>query len=344
MTGSSRDWLFVDSPRRALAFWIGVSLAAIIALFLGSPAVWRAYAWLPDHAATSGRLQLTKQLATTWRYHSPDVLLLGGSQMRELFPADDFISTELSISCGRPIRVLNAASSSQTLATAWSFAEHFDRLPSVVIVAPALWRADRDSDAGGLGRAQFLLPDAISMPAEYDVVSEAPLARWQNRIGILASDALVALRSQWGDARSQDEFQSAQHGYSNPGLSSELKVIEARFQRDLVRRLDPRVFDKNLEAYFAFASYLRGRNGEVDFVLTPSAPEATQLESELDDQYSAAARRFAELGGVLDLRKSEELESADFYDAVHLLSSGRRKMWPQLEAFLISTLSNCDLR
>jgi hypothetical protein len=337
------QWLGVTDTTRASGFLIALGLVAAIAVLLCVAPVWRLYALVPASSLLSDRLRISHALATHWREEAPDVLLLGGSQVREIVPDDAFVSARLSAVCGRSIRFFNAASSAQLLETSWSIADHFaQRPPALLVIGTNFWRETRDpADAGELGRSLFPLPAPRTMGDAAGALRLSPVARSKTRLGILAADGLTALGL--GSAYSAptgDAFQAPQHQYRNSGWTAERKVIDARFQILAAREIPAAVFDGNVAAYRAFAAARAAEGSRTTFLLTPYSPEADPILHEWEPRISAAVDSLERAGTVLDLRASDLL-SEDLYDTVHLVSSGRHKLWPRVEAALAARLPGC---
>jgi hypothetical protein len=336
-------WLGVDRPVRAAAFLIAALVVAALALAVAAGPTWRLYAYLPPSALRSDRLRITHDLATRWQRETPDVVLLGGSQVREIVPDQEFMARELSVACGRPVRVLNAASSAQLLESSWSIADRFaEREPQpLFVIGPNLWRVtDVPNGAAKLGRALFLLPRAPSLQrAGVEVPLSLP-ERGQVRAGIAVMDLLTAAGFGGHSPSAGDPFQASQHQYRAPAWSAERKLIDARFQVLESADLPASTVSANVAAYSEFARTLRSRGGSVAFLLTPYAPEARRPLAAWEGELAPAVRSLADIAAVLDLR-AMPLESADFYDTVHLMRDGRSKLWPTMQRFLVTHLSGC---
>jgi hypothetical protein len=61
----------------------------------------------------------------------------------------------------------------------------------------------------------------------------------------------------------------------------------------------------------------------------------------VDERLGAARARLARTADVLDLRAAAPLVDDDFFDSVHLVSSGREKLWPLLRSSLAGHLRGC---
>ena len=338
-------WLGIDSPKRARAFLVATVVVFMTAVALGYAPLWRVYAWMPIERASSSRLHVTRELATTWRSTSPDILILGGSQARELFPEDSLVSSELSTECGRPIRVFNAATSSQLLETSWALVDHFRGMtPPLIVVTPNVLRARHGgNNPERSARSLLLLPTPSTMPRSADTLQLSSLVRWRANIGISFIDALAATGLRQPQSPPYiDAFDGTQHGYRAPGWDEGRKAIESKLQIMLLRELPQSTVTRNIEDFLTLSSTINEGRAQTIFLLSPYSPEANSYLREAEHFLDQARLSFGSAGTVLDLSHEEKLTSADFYDNVHLLSSGRRKLWPQLRQRLLARLEGCS--
>jgi len=337
-------WLGVENATRAAGCLIAAAIVAAVAVCICAAPIWRLYAWLPAESLRSDRLRITHALATRWLHDVPDIILVGGSQVREIVPDDEFASAQLSAACGRPVRFLNAASSAQLMETSWAIVDHFAaRPPALVVIGTNLWRVTDDATSRGeLARSLFLLPRAHTMPADARALPMSLMAREKARLGIASADVLTALG--FGSDRAfvrADAFQARQHQYLGPGWTPERKTIDIRFQILESREVPDSALQANVESYREFAASLAARGSRTSFLVTPYSPEAGEPLREWESRLSAALESLSRAGAVLDLRNAPDLVTADFFDTVHLVSSGRRKLWPTIKADLLSQLPGC---
>ncbi len=329
---------------RARAFIAGMLPAVLFAALLAWGPVWRAYSLLPPQSLRSDRLRITHDIAGVWRDAVPDVLILGGSQVREAMPDASLLSGDLTTACRRPIRVFVAASSSQLLETSWAIADRFEtRAPALVMIGPNLLRDVSDrAFVERLGRSRFLIPEAASMPRAAAWRPQTAVESLQGHLGIVFADLVTVAGLRENSSRaSPDAFDSNQHNYQLPVLDRHRKLIDARYAELIAYRLSDRALGTNLDAYSAFAGQIRARKGRAVFLLTPTSPESRDVYDRVDRRFGGAAVTLARAGDVLDLRAAVPLEAGDFYDTVHLVRSGRQKLWPALRAALAQRLPGC---
>ncbi len=337
--------LAIDSPRRAAAFLVAFALNGILVLALVLGPVWRLYAWIPDSALRTDRLRITHQLASRWARTTPDLLLLGGSQLREALPADNFLAEQLTAACHRDVQVLNAASSSQLIETSRDIGDWFvDESPGLVILSVNLWRAaDESTSAQTRARALFSLPHSERVLAEPDdgALGFADLAR--ARLGVTFMDAANALGIGVSDARPDEgPFLGAQHQYRMVAADPQRQMFEAHYQSLMADRLSDARWTAELEQYRALALHLMSRGSRVAYFIAPESPRIRPLLARHEDAVTAALRSLpgASPTTLLDLRHAAETSESDFADITHLLESGRHAIWPRVLDWLAS-LQGC---
>ncbi len=337
-------WLWVDSRTRAIAFLIAATLMVGVVVCIGFASVWRLYGWLPEGALNSDRLRLSHAIATTWLDEAPDIVLVGGSQVREILPADEFVSAELSASCGRPVRVLNAATSGQLLQTSWAVIDHFAQRsrPVVVVNANFLRMSENVENPSRLGRSMVLLPTPADPPPELGTLQMSPMDQINLRLGIVFSDAVHAAGLRQVHERvAVDPFDARQHAYRAPGWTTGRKAMDAHFQLTLAEESADAI-TANMRSYQALAEELQRRGLRIGFLVTPEAPEYVMVWQQTREQLASAVETLARQSEMLDLHDAA-LDSGDFFDTVHLLSSGRRKIWPRMKSYLLAQLPDCPL-
>jgi hypothetical protein len=181
------------------------------------------------------------------------------------------------------------------------------------------------------------------MPPNVAVLPLSLVGRWKTRLGILFMDAATAAGYGPESTKSPiDAFDAAQHGYRSPGWTSELKLMDARYRIAFAHEISDANFQENVADYLTFAMSRSNLGSRTGFLISPYAPEGAPLLNDLEPKVAGAVRTFASVGAVLDLRSSPDLVSEDFYDSVHLLSSGRRKLWIAIRSYLLANLNGCS--
>lgn len=336
-------WLGVTNRTSALAFLGAVVLCALLLAAFSVAPVWRAYGWLPQTALRSDRVRLVNALATRWSARSPDVLFIGGSQIREAMPGEDFIAADLSAACGGPITVFNAASSAQLPESSWAIIEQLrDGIPPLVVIGVNLWRDATDPlDAPRLARALLPLPQPAGQYADEVTLRLSRSQRLKNDLGIVFSDALATLRAP-APGPASDSFDGPQHLYHGDSWPAEHKAIDGHYQALVAHQTPAAVLRRNAASYAALARMIAARGGRTAFLLTPESPEFAAQFRPLGPRVTAALDELANVGVLLDLRATGQLAGADFHDSVHLRADGRRRLWPELRRAILAHLPGCE--
>lgn len=336
-------WLGVDDLGRARAFLLaGLLVTLLLAAFAFAP-VWRLYGWLPEDRLHSDRLRVTHSLSTRWRAQAPEILFIGGSQIRELLPDDEFMSGRFSQRCGRTVTVFNATSSAQLPESSWSLIETFGAQgPALVVTGVNLWRsAASRAQAARLSRALLPLPRPSDAVGADDALPLRASQRLAGRMGVVFADALAVVRSQPADA-SRDSFDGAHNQYRGAGWSTTEKIIDGQYQLRMALAAPARTLRANVAIYRHLAEFVHARGGDTLFLLPPHSPELQRSLDELEPEFSESARHLDYAGGLLDLRAAGALTSNQFFDSVHLRADGRRQFWPILEQALAERLADCQ--
>jgi hypothetical protein len=336
-----RRWLSIDTRARAISFLCACALACLVTLLASGGATWRLYALLPESVLNSDRLRVTRALAVSWQSAPPDVLMLGGSQLRELVPDDSFVGAALSADCGRLIRVFNAATSSQPLESSWALADLLRRPGQLVIINLNIWRVVEPGKMKRFPRTLLPLPNAASMPAGVEQSPMAEYARRQHRLGILFEDAVTAMGLRGERLEHLGPFTSAQHVYRDLLQPAELKLTDARFQAERLRPIAATGIERNATGFDELARHLQAHGTRVAFLLAPVSPEVRQSLDAFREPVDRATAMLRETATMLDLRYAPGLSSVDFGDTLHLTTRGRQLMWPELRAFLRAQLADC---
>jgi hypothetical protein len=336
-------WLGVDGFTRALALLLALGLLIVATVILAVAPVWRVYGVVPDSRLSSDRLRVTHSLATHWQYELPDVMFVGGSQIREALPTEAFMQAELSRACGWPVAVFNATSSAQPAEASWALIELLgEHAPPLVVSGVNLWRDDRNS-AGARRLARALLP--LGAPKQLDVSMGAlnlgAPERLRNRMGILFGDALQALRHR-ATVTGGNPFQGRHNQYAAPPLSDEERIIESRYTLLVSSQTADAIVDRNVATYGHLGEFVRARGGRLLYLLPPSSPGSAAILAPLEPRTRHALAPLVAADEVLDLSVAIRLEDADFYDGVHMLATGRAGFWPVLEQALRARMPRCQ--
>jgi hypothetical protein len=337
-----RGWLRIDTRSRAITFLCACSLAGLIVLLASGGQTWRLYGMLPERALNSDRLRIVHEIAARWEAAPPDILMLGGSQLRELMPEDEYIATALSSQCGRSISVFNAATSSQPLESSWAMADLMRRPGQLVVINLSIWRVLKGQKIERLARTLLPIPNSRNMPAGVEQVQMPWEQARRSRLGILFADAVTSTGLRGARIERAGPFASYQHSYRDVPQPAELKSIEARFQAARLRPIADREVERNVRGFIALAQHLRADKGDVVFLLTPASAEVVDEFIEFRELETRASMLLREAAPLLDLSDGSSLASTDFADTLHLTTHGRTQLWPALNAYLLSHLPDCS--
>jgi len=315
----------------------------LLTLLASGTETWRLYGHLGDKALRSDRIRVLHDIAAVWRQAPPDVLMLGGSQLRELMPEDEFIGASLSVDCGRPIRVFNAATSSQPLESGWAIAEMLRRPGQLVIVNLNIWRVVGEQKLERFPRNLLPLPSPDTMPSGIEQVSLSAFAQRGNRLGILFSDAVAAIGLRGEQLERLGPFMSTRHSYRGPPRPAYLKMLDARFQAERLRPVAEHGIERSASGFVTLARQLSSEHRAVAFLLTPSSQEVRQNLEPFRAPANRAIAMLSDAAPLLDLRDAP-LAEEDFADTAHLTDQGRLQLWPELRSFLRSRMPDCAAR
>jgi hypothetical protein len=350
MSGSV--WLWIDRPRRAMAFLLALAIMIILLLALNRMFGWR---WLlvelqlPQGAPE--RVVAAKQIAAHTDPALPTVLLLGGSTMREIAPDSDVIANALSVNCGRPVRVIKAGTSSQDLATAWTLAERTldTRLDSVVVgVNYYRFLEGRARLGEGLETRRLPLPTSGTLLRQYShSLQRIPDFEPVHQAGILLA---LEPRPKWIRRLDEPErlaqvsdFQGQLNIYRAPSLNiMEKRRIAASFMA-MRGPASLRYEKESVALWVALTDALQAQGVRVEFLVLPMDPVMDLVRPFFDPIFEVSLKVFESRDvRITDWRDSDfGLVTEDFYDQQHMLASGREKIFDAFVRYLASSLPQC---
>jgi hypothetical protein len=348
MDGASVLW--VDSKPRAIAFLVAAFLVGAVALLANQLSAWRLLAYATPKPAADNWETVSADLTNAIASGSDVVVLLGGSTARELTGSDAFVSQALARSCGRPIRFVNSGTTEQDIAESWSLADAIPaRQRALVVVAINYFSFEHSAGDTGHDLAQNNFPFPVSrdlaavLPATAaDSPYAAPLRQlawienhlfaysWTPRIGQLPDGF-------------SDPFASQRNSYlTTPQPLSQKEALAQRYVAERFAIFDTTRIESSA-LWRAFAEHERRSGVRVLFLAAPESPTFKPV----DEAFGAGFRQSLGLltasgASVVDLRNSGDLAENDFYDQQHLLSSGRRKFFPDLLAQLRRSVPHCS--
>lgn len=337
MRRSDRRW---DNPDpRALALAILVLLMVVGAAAVVP--VWHAYAAVPDAALTDDRMRVLKPLAGRFRAAPPDLLLLGGSQVRELFPESAFMARELARDCGVAPTIINGATSGQLPSVQIAVLSRWGVSPKVTIVGFSPWRFFRPRPA----RAAHIRGE-LPLEMSPDFTGDAPgsprrlLARALT-VPIIASHLLETIVTYQPPPAPGNPFQAAQHRYTGVPWDRSRRIADALWEVRLASRTSDADIETNVRELETLAGVISSRGGAVVFLMVPSSPDTAVAYEPLAARVKSLTGRLSRSAPVFSAQSVLAPEAADFHDAVHLQEGGRKRLWPALRASLVADARVC---
>lgn len=362
MSASSRaklaqaPYLWVVNRIRALAFLVA---AAVIV----GPLLWLEYrgGWMlmqelrvrNETDLTDDWLRVPIKVAAAGAMQADVVLLLGGSTGRELTPSDAYMSASLTGLCGRPIRFVNASSSSQLFGEAWAVTEALppEKLRLVVVSLNPLRFEEGPADVARSALVQRLpyhMPKGV-----HELVSrhgyaasrpfpELPVSAWLKRYRSRLERAPAADLEAFVGSDAMPPFQAASHVYAPPALPAKAKMnIVAQMALERVP-----VYEKNhaqgAALWTEFARHFATTQRQVLFLQLPESRFLEPLTARIQGRYEADLAALRRAGFPVEATRSAELlEEDDFFDQQHLLASGREKIAAALVAQFAARLPGC---
>jgi hypothetical protein len=350
-------WLWISTrPRAAAAAVAFLGMLSAVALFEASQP-WRllAAAEPRNHAAHDTRLLTT--LAWVGVSGIDTVILVGGSTARELPPSEARLSGILTERCGRPIRFVNGATTSQTLAESWMITEAVpDERRALTIVGMNYLRFEEGFAEVARDLRAPLLPlrtpeglERVLIETGHPPASALP--------GLTATAWLLPRIDEVDFNRAPEAFddfkarrtgqtpwQGPQNIYSDPPLNPAAKAtINQQMVAERLSLFEARRGQAGA-LWRAFVRRFAVPQSDVIFLALPEdpsmAPFAALARVGFAEEMAALDRAGAR---VTDWRTNHGLVEEDFYDQQHLIASGRRKLEPRLVQLISSNLTGCDL-
>jgi len=339
--GGSVDWLFVNDRRSALGFIMAcaATVSALLLLTLHVP-FW-AYASLsPQHLRTD-RIRVMHEVAALRLGRRPNLLLLGGSQIREAFPEDGFVAGRLNQLCARHFNVANLATTSQRPQSVSGLLRVLKLSPdSVVLIGVNPWRA---VDGSLVDR----FDPRVALPTDLDPVGETARAAFvrqadamARRALILMSDMLAALGPVAAPVLPRHgPFESPQHQYRG-GVAT---VAELQLDRTVLAvraSMAPKSAWKDATTiYLDVAEAVQRTGARTIFLIVPEpnvAPDSQRGDLPEVEAFVSALSH-APAAHLIDARRLMPDPSA-FHDSAHFNTFGRKAAWPSLERLLVSAV------
>lgn len=296
------------------------------------------------------RAYVGQKVYQTFALQSPDVLILGGSSMREMIPAPDLKSGGWQALCAGQARLLNAATSSQHPSDGYAIVDALPSREMLVVVGLNSRRltVDKRSDPFDLSGQTVELPRSAQAAraalhhgrfdvGAFDFFDQIRRVQWSLQSLYLSTRGTsFAGSGAVGPGQPRDD----RSAYPDAPLSPEEKQLIA--DKLLLTSLH---YEKTAprpatEYWLDFGRYIRASGGNVLFVRTPRSPEAQAYDRTTASLSEAALLKIGQEFPVLDFVKlpsAAGLGAVDFHDPVHVSHAGRDRLWPTLARSIAAT-------
>ena len=339
------SWLFINNVSRAAIFLCCLFAIGVALLAFNRIPIWQWLSVFHVEHRVPHLIGLSHSIAQT---HQPDdsdvVLLIGGSTMRELTPSDAYFSERLSEACKRPIKVINAGTSSQTFLDAWMLSHAVDKekLKLVVIglnyfrfnVTKAEVRLD-------LGNRRFPFNDV----GQLNEILDIPLNSFSslNQLAwLIKNKRHLHLKRAKNLPPELDNFTGPRNRYAPPPMSAEEKAeVGRQFIAQRTKLIEMRISDATL-LWWRLAKSLQTRGARVSFARLPTSKTMDRVHALLEPGYLTAVDKLITSGAeFVEIGNSLRIPEEYFYDQAHLLAPGRKLIFPDLVDQVIKRIDNC---
>jgi hypothetical protein len=269
----------------------------------------------------------------------PDILFLGGSSMRDAVPPRDQADRDLSLACGKSIKMFAAATSSQHPTDGWAILDQLKTpLPRLIVVGLSYGRVSQ----GPGDNPNNQLNQKVELP-------RSPTIFWENaRKGDLRggfSDFLPQLkRLNWTikslrrdrfSVNAANQIDLFDRGVYPNTIATPAEKIFLTQKIYALEADDLRRGAKPLTKYWLeFARKLEKKGTKIVFVWTPISAEAQTLIRSYSPLMKENLELLSRRVDTLDLRSFITTDPLDFRDPVHVSFKGRMKTWPKIVDFI----------
>lgn len=281
-------------------------------------------------APTPSAIYIPQQIVIDKEISKVNILILGGSSIREFFPRSENIDTTLSNMCGQPLHVLNAGTSSQSLADSLSIidsAYHEGMRPDVIIVGMTKFRLSQAWE----NWSDVITGQRLALPISQKFFSklenfEAIGWRMRDRFNQVTRVAPLLRMDRFvgnGDINAIQDLPN----YAGKAMSDQKKLEQVLVGHEL-RNLDYLARSEENAFYFSssFADYADSKT-KIIFLFTPLSPVTRHLELANDIPMEAIRNSLQVTGEVIDMQAYDGLDEHVFYDEQHLRPEGRQLVW-----------------
>ena len=331
---------YADPLARGLLFAVAIILAA---LMLVDPSVllhrqFQTNRPLPDGAYVASKILYGNN-------PSYDVVVVGGSSMREMIPPPPS-GAEWRGLCTNRAGLLNAATTSQQPVDGYAIFDAVADSPGVLVVGLTGRRliGDRRNDPYALQdqsvelrRSSAAMSNAISNGrfdfASMDFFDQVRRSEWSFRTLALTMRGTIWPR------RAQMDDRSAYSDEPMPAKDKQMQADKLLVASDAAGEGDR---EQVAEYWLDFARHVSSKGWRIVFVFTPTSAELASYDAYTRPLTDLALRQIASQYPLVDLRQSGPYAAADFHDPVHISHAGRDRLWPRL-ASAIRAMQSCQL-
>jgi hypothetical protein len=279
---------------------------------------------------------VSRKVVREYRHETPDVVVLGGSSMRDAVPPQHIAAVELSKACGESTGIFNAATSAQHPTDGWAILDAMHGpAPRLVVIGLTYGRlsAPRNRDPYDFSKQVVELP-------------RSPSAFW---IGVGRADVRENIfdffpqlrRLNWTFAELRKPPMSGRFRHFDDRTDLTSKQFSPS-QKDYVVQKYHALEAENLQAtapamteyWTEFANAMQARGSKVLFVWTPISPEFAPFSKKLAPTMAAAFAQLSAVAPVFDMQRVTSLPTDDFRDPLHLNVAGRKKTWGVIARYL----------
>ena len=259
-----------------------------------------------------------------------EVLLLGGSSVREFFPGDRAVSKVFSRHCGLPILAVNAGTSSQSLADTAAIVDAVlqeSARPKILLVGLTNYRLSQP----WINWNQVLEEQRLTLPVSETLLLQFGFLdawkwRFHDKFEQIARLAPFYERAERRANSALGQVES-RHYYDRPPMSIKQKLEQTAISHTLRNANFVKYAERNAR-WFAHAFAPFSEMGmDIVFLFTPQSPVARAVDINNEIIHAAVARQLEQTGVVVDLRNGSQLTEDMFYDEQHLRPAGREHLW-----------------
>jgi hypothetical protein len=259
-----------------------------------------------------------------------EVLLLGGSSVREFFPGDESVSKVFSRNCGLPVLAFNAGTSNQSLADTAAIVDAVlqeNARPKILLVGLTKYRLSHPWRNWN----QVLEGQRLTLPVSETLLLQFGLLdawRWRLR-DKFEQIARLAPFYERAERRANSVIGQVEsrHYYDRAPMSIKQKLEQTAISHTLRNASFVKYAEQNARRFAdAFAPFSE-MGMEVVFLFTPQSPVSRAVDINNEIIHAAVARQLEQTGVVVDLRNGSQLTEDMFYDEQHLRPAGREHLW-----------------